>query len=188
MITKRDQDVFNFIEKFKAATTGQINQLFFSETSDRYCRKRLQYLYEQGYLKRIRSTISNDYAYYIKKKSYLQQIHHDLLRTQVYVTLKGLYKIIDWNNEMSIESIRPEAVAYIEDHKIIYPVFVEVHLSNSFNFNKYKDLLNSVDLKALFGLMPRVIICTDRKVLVPNIGLKFKVIGFDMTGLETLFK
>jgi hypothetical protein len=40
----------------------------------------------------------------------------------------------------------------------------------------------------MFGILPRVIICTDRQVTVPQIGIKFKVISFDMSGLDTLFK
>ena len=88
MITQRDQDILNFLEDFHAATTSQLQRLFFNGTSYRYSCKRLQYLYEQGFLKRMRSTISNEYAYYLKKPSMFQQIHHDLLRTELYVSIR----------------------------------------------------------------------------------------------------
>lgn len=188
MVTKRDQDVFNFLEKFHTVTSNQLHELFFKNTSYRYSRKRLQYLFEQGFIKRIRSTIDNSFAYYLEKKSLLQQIHHDLIRAEVYVNINRLYNILEWTNETTIDHIRPEAVTYIDNHGIVFPVFLEVHLSNQFDFDKYKSFVKNNDLKAMFGIMPRVIICTDRQVTVPNMGIRFKVIGLDMSGLNTLFK
>lgn len=170
---------------FHHAATSQINRLFFYSTSDRYCRKRLQYLYELGFLKRTRSTLGNDYAYYIDKKSLLDQVHHNLIRTELYIKMCKVFKVLEWHNEFSVGHIRPDAFCYIDNG---YPVFIEVHLSNNFNFDKYKEFAKH-DLLSMFGILPRVIICTDRQVTIPqNIGLKFKIIGFDMTGLETLFK
>lgn len=189
MITKRDQDILNFIEEFHIATSSQIQKLFFKNTSYRYSRKRLQYLFNQGFIKRTRSTINNDYAYYIgKKQSLLQQVHHDLIRAELYVALINTYEILEWNNEMVIENIRPDALTYIRNHGIVFPVFIEVHLSNRFDFDKYKDFIRDNDLRAVFGITPRVIICTDRQVTIPNIGIKFKVVGLDMSGVDTLFK
>jgi hypothetical protein len=188
MITKRDQDIYNFIEDFHAATASQLHALFFNNTSYRYSRKRLQYLSEEGFIKRTRSTINNDYAYYIKKYSLLQQLHHDLIRTELYTHLKQRYYLLEWNNEMTIANIRPDALTYINDHGIVFPVFVEIHLNNKFNFDKYKELIKNNDLRAMFGIMPRVVICTDRQVTVPNIGIKFKVVGLDMSGLDSIFK
>jgi hypothetical protein len=192
LITKRDQDIYNFLDKkenggigFHHASTSQINRLFFCGTSDRYCRKRLQYLYEIGYLKRTRSTLGNDFAYYIEKKSLLQQVHHDLIRTEIYTVLNSRYKILEWHNEFSIDHIRPDAFCYIDNG---YPVFIEVHLSNNFNFDKYIEFARQ-DLKVMFGVLPRVIICTDRQVTVPkDMYLKFKVVNFDMAGIDSLFK
>lgn len=106
----------------------------------------------------------------------------------MYVALTNTYEILEWNNETPIENIRPDALIYIQNHGIIFPVFVEVHLSNRFDFDKYKDFIRDNDLRAMFGIVPRVIICTDRQVSIPNIGIKFKLIGIDMSGIDTLFK
>lgn len=197
MITKREQDIYNFLdikenggEGFHIATSSQLHQLFFSQTTNRYSQKRLAYLVKQGFLKRRRSTIDNGYAYYIPgTTSLLQQVHHDLIRTELYLHIKEKYKVIEWNNECTIEHIRPDVVAFIEDHGIAFPVLVEIHLNNRFDFDKYKTLLKTTDLRAMFGLMPRVLICTDRQVTVPAGLLKYKIINFNtMAGLESLFK
>lgn len=186
MITKRDQDIINFLESFHIATTSQIHRLFFAGTSDRYTRKRLKHLFDKKLVKRDRSTINNDYAYYIERKPC--QVHHDLLRTEIYTQLKQQYNVLEWNNEYPVMNIRPDSFAYISDHGIPFPVFIEIHLNNKFNFDKYKELLENADLKAIYGIMPRVIIVTVQEIKVPNIGIKFKVINLDMKGLEAIFK
>lgn len=185
MITKRDQDIYNYLEDFHIATSKQLHRLFFSNTSERYSRKRLQYLTETGFIKQTKSTIDNCFAYYIKKPV---QIHHDLIRSELFVSMNEKYKILSWHNEMTVENIRPDAMAFIDDHGIEFPVFIEVHLSNKFDFDKYENLIKKTDLRALFGIMPRVVICTDRHVTVPKINLKFVIVGIDMQGLDSLFK
>jgi hypothetical protein len=193
MILKREQNSFNFLEEFHIATTSQIRRLFYYNTSDRYCRQRLYDLYRQGFLKRTRSTTSNEYAYYLDKRP--GQIHHDLIRVELYINLRQRYNVLDWQNESPVGHTRPDALAlvgsdfaFVEDNGIIFPIFVEIHLNNKFNFDKYKQLLKDIDLRGLYKVMPRVIICTDQQVTVPNIGIKFKTVGFDMKGLDSIFK
>ena len=176
MITQRDQDILNFIEDFHAATTSQLYRLFFQGTSYRYSCKRLQYLYEQGFLKRMRSTISNEYAYYLKKPSMLPQIHHDLIRAELYVNIKERYKLLEWNNEMSVANIRPDALAYIEYG---LPLMIEVHLSNRFNFDKYNQ-----DFIPLFGIQPRIIVVTDKKINPPD--SRYRIVKTDMQGIDKI--
>jgi len=176
MITRRDQDILNAIETFHVLTVSQIHRLFFHLVSPRYTRRRLKYLADQGYIKRTRSTIDNSYAYYIDKKSLLQQIHHDLIRAELYVTLKQRYDVLEWHNEYTIDHIRPDALAYIK-HGTVHPVLVEVHLSNQFNFDKYK-----MDFMPIFGVKPTIIICTDRHINIPSTQ-KFRIVGIDYTGV-----
>lgn len=176
MITRRDQDILNFIEDFHAATTSQLHRLFFQGTSYRYGCKRLQYLYEHGFLKRMRSTISNEYAYYFKKPSMLQQIHHDLIRAELYVNIKERYKLLEWNNETPVANIRPDALAYIEYG---LPLMIEVHLSNKFNFEKYRQ-----NFIPLFGIAPRIIIVTDKKINPPD--SRYRIVKTNMQGVEKI--
>lgn len=194
MLTRRDQDVLNFIEEFRVATSGQIHRLFFANKTRRYCQARLKYLLSNGYIKKINSTINNEFAYYLEKRS--GQVHHDLIRAELYSNIKLKYNLLDWSNEQPIKNIRPDATAYlsnnnfayIRDHGMVFPIFIEIHLSNKFNFEKYINLLKKTDLAALYGIMPRVIICTDRQVVISNIGIKFKVVGVDMSGLDSILK
>jgi hypothetical protein len=186
MIVKRDQTIINFLEDFRIANTGQLHRLFFPNTPVQYSSRRLKYLFDEGYIKRTRSTLTSGYAYYVGKKS--GQMHHDLIRVELFITLKQLYTITEWGNEATIGNIRPDAVAIIDDHGIKFPVFIEIHLNNRFDFDKYKELLKTTDLKALFGLMPRVLICTEQKLTLPNIGIKFKLVSIDMSGIDSIFK
>jgi hypothetical protein len=187
LITKRDQDIINFIEYFHIATTKQIYRLFFKDVDKRNCSQRLSELLKWKYIKQTVSTIDNCNAYYISQRP--SQLHHDLIRTELYSHIKNKYNLIQWENEKTIDNIRPDALCFINDHDIIFPLFIEVHLSNKFNFNKYLYLTKNNDLKAVFGLMPKVLLITDRQVTVPKgIGIKFKIVDLDMNGLESLFK
>jgi len=181
MITTRDQDIINFLESFHIATSNQLHRLYFPATSYQYSRQRLRYLSDNLYIKRTRSTIDNSYAYYTGYKPV--QLHHDLIRTELYTSIKSKYDLLEWHNEATVGNIRPDALCYANHSGIVFPVLVEVHLSNSFNFDKYK-----MDFRPLLGTQPRVIICTDRSVKLPVSAVKFKLIGLDMVGLDTLFK
>jgi hypothetical protein len=179
MITKKDQDILNFIEEFHIATSKQINSLFYNNV--RYCNERLKKLTDNGFIKVTRSTIDNCHAYYADKKPV--QIHHDLIRTELYTHIVKRYKVLEWHNEMAVGNIRPDALCYIVDHGVTFPVVVEIHLNNKFDFDKY-----NFDLKEYLGPFPRVIICTDREVKIPAMAVKFKVVGLDMEGLENIIK
>jgi hypothetical protein len=181
MITKRDQDILNFLEEFHIASSGQLHRLFFPKTSYQYSSWRLLYLSEQGHIKRTQNTIGNGYAYYADKKPV--QLHHDLIRTEVYTSIKSKYNVLEWQNEAPIEHIRPDALCYINHSGIVFPVLIEIHLSNGFDFDKYK-----MDFKPIFGTNPRVLICTDRDLKLPVSAIKYKLVGLDMSGLDTLFK
>jgi len=180
MITRRDQDIINFLEDFHIATSSQIHRLFFN-TSYQYSRERLYKLYQDGILKRTQSTIDNCYAYYIDRKPV--QIHHDLIRSELYTNIKTKSHLLEWVNEQPIENIRPDALCYIENAGIIFPTMIEIHLSNSFNVDKYR----GIDFLALFGVRPRLVICTDRQITVPAVkNLSIKIVGTDMSGLDRI--
>jgi hypothetical protein len=181
MITKKDQDVLNFLTDFHIGTCNQIHKLFYNLTSIQYTRKRLKYLYDNDYIKRARSTIDNSYAYYIDRKPV--QLHHDLIRAELYANIKSRYDLLEWTNEAPVSNIRPDALAYVKHVGIVFPLMIEIHLSNGFNFDKYK-----IDFKPIFGTNPRVIICTDREVKPPVYAVKFKIVGLDMSNLDSLLK
>jgi hypothetical protein len=192
IINTNEQNILNFISDFHIATSGQIYRLFFPGKY-RYCMKRLKTMQEEGFIKRTNSTIDNCFAYYTDKKPC--QLHHDLIRAELFTALNQRYKVISWHNEEPVKNIRPDATAllnsaftYINDHEIVFPVFIEIHLNNQFNFDKYKELLRTTNLREMYGGMPRVLICTDRELKLPILGIKFKIVGLDMSGIETLLK
>jgi hypothetical protein len=91
MITTLDQSVLNFLSDFHIATSGQICQLYYPGKYS-YCMKRLRGLNEDGFIKRMHSTINNCNAYYSDKKPV--QVHHDLIRSELYMALKTKYDVL----------------------------------------------------------------------------------------------
>jgi hypothetical protein len=184
MIMPRDQNIFNFLDDFHIATMKQIQRLFFNNTSYRFAADRIKYLCEHEHIKRIMSTIDKSYAYFTDKKPL--QVHHNLIRAELYSHLLNRYHVTGWRNEYTINDVRPDALCFIEHFGIEFPILVEIHLTNRFNFEKYKDK----DFKPYLGaIIPRVLICTDRQVTLPPYkSVKFKVVGVDMVGLENLLK
>jgi hypothetical protein len=175
------------------ATTKQIYKMFYP--SLRTAQADLSKLNKNGFIKQTRSTIDNCFAYYISQKPV--QIHHDLIRTELFINLRDKYQIVDWKNELPIFNIRPDATvhfkntyfSYINDNDIIFPLFIEIHLNNKFNFTKYQELVKNNDFKLLFKYAPRVLICTDRELKVPqNIGIRFRIVNYEtMQGLDSIF-
>lgn len=181
MITSKDQDLINLLDEFHIMTSNQIHRLLYPHTAIQYTRRRLKFLTDNGHIKRTRSTIDNSFAYYINQKPV--QVHHDLIRAELYTSMRQKYNILEWHNEQPIEHIRPDALCYVENAGIVFPVLSEIHLNKTFDFNKYK-----LDFKPIFGSNPRVIICTDRTLQMPRIGVKFVKVGLDMSGIDTLLK
>jgi hypothetical protein len=173
MITKRDQEILSFVEDFHIATSKQIHRLFFPQASIQYRCERLRYLCRENLLKRTRSTIDNCFAYYIRKPA---QIHHDLLRAELYVNIKEKYRLLEWHNEMPVGNVRPDALAYIEKG---LPLLIEIHLSNRFDFGKY-----NIDLLPLLGTQPRIVICTDKNLRATD--KRYRIVNTDMQGLDRL--
>lgn len=183
MIMPRDQTALNLLDDFHCATTAQIHRLIFPKTSYRFAASRIKYLYDAEYIKRTNSTIDKGYAYYTDKKPI--QLHHNLIRTELYSHMMGKYNIAGWKNEHTIEGVRPDAICFVEHSGIEFPIFIEIHITSKFDFEKYKDK----DFKLLGPVIPRCIICTDRQVTAPSYkNVKFKVVGIDMAGLDSILK
>jgi hypothetical protein len=191
MLMQRDQLIINGLEDFHVMTSKQITELYFPETSYRFAATRIKYMFEQKWIKQTVSTIDKCFAYYVENKP--AQIHHDLIRAEIYTKLQAVYQVIGWKNEQTILDIRPDAFALISDSGIEFPVMIEIHLSYTFDFNKYANK----DFSAYMGgKIPRVIICTDKTITLPSFkNVKFKAVGIEVTshglavnGLESIFK
>ncbi len=161
MITKRDLEVIKFIEQFKVARTSTIQELFFPSLL--VAQKRLKTITEHGFLKRDRAIINQEYFYYIKKP---RQLIHSILLTDFYREIHKLGLQIEYfDNEVTLEDIRPDGLLAYRYKDRAYISFIEVEISNKgLDIDKYKRLYATGIYKAYFPSFPMIIAITNQCV------------------------
>lgn len=187
ILQARDKKILEFIEKFKVATTSQIEKEFFikHKQSARLARRRLKKLYDAKLIKRERSHINYEYVYYFEKP---KQIRHQVLVVGFYQAVKKHGKIIEFTPEKGMGGIRPDAVCKIAKNNHLHLFCIEVELSNNgFNQDKYEQFYISREYKKWFPVFPKVIIVSDKKINVTPSKIKYIQISTDMEGIESIF-
>jgi len=154
MITRRDQDVIKILDRFKAAKTSTICELFYG--SYRVCTRRLSKLTQEGVIKRERDGWSSEYIYYIKRP---KQMRHSILLTDFYRELHKIADIKKFIPEPVFSNIRPDAVVgFVLGRSRL--ALVEVEISNKgFDRKKY----DAFDWTKYFPVEPELIVISDRK-------------------------
>ena len=80
LLTKRDDEIRDFLKEVSIADTSTINTLFFNE-SIRSCQRRLKQLTEYKFIKRMdRIYLNQEYLYYVNKIP--TQLEHKLIFSQ----------------------------------------------------------------------------------------------------------
>lgn len=167
-MTDRDLDILNFIQEVKLATTKNIQDLVFNDVSRTVASRRLNYLVDYDYLKRIRvKELNNAYMYYLDKKP--KHLVHELIGTSFYVALVNAgYDIIRFARNKKIGNCIADIVIITEFESKEKVFFVEVQ--RHFNHitkctDKYKSLYYSSDWKDIFSEFPTVVVISDLKYL-----------------------
>lgn len=88
-ITARDEQIKEFLAKFKYATTNQIHTLFFNGRTLRMAQERLKKLVGHKYIRRVSTGRDSPYCYTLTGK-YSAQLHHHLMIVDVYLYLKEI--------------------------------------------------------------------------------------------------
>lgn len=182
MVTAKDKEVLQFIEKFKVATTSTISELYYHNL--KWTQRRLKKLYDNKYLKRERDHFTSEYYYYIRKT---RQLRHDLLLTNFYREMNKIVDIELFEKEFTIENMRADGlIAYRHKNKG-YIAFVEVQIANiPLDVEKYESLYKSGKYKKYFPVFPLIYAITDKKI--PNTTLKVIRINEDMSNLREVLK
>lgn len=182
IVTARDIEVLNFIDKFKAARTDTIHEFFYP--SLRVAQRRLKLLYDNNYLKRDRDHFTSQYYYYIRKT---KQLRHDLLLTDFYREINKIVDIELFEKEFSIADIRADGlIAYRHKNKG-YIAFVEIQIANiPLNVEKYEKLYHSGKYKKYFPVFPLVYAITDQKI--PDTKIEIIKVNEDMSNLREVLK
>lgn len=182
IVTDKDKEVLQFLEKFKVATTDTISELFYHNL--KWTQRRLKKLYDNKYLKRERDHFTSQYMYYIRKP---KQLRHDLLLTDFYREMNRLTDIELFEKEFTIDNVRPDGLIAYRYKGKSYIACIEVQIANiALDVEKYEKLFKSGKYKKYFPVFPLVYAITDRKI--PATKIEVIRVNEDMSNLREVLK
>lgn len=171
VLTERDNQIIEFLNTYKCATTSTISDLFFNG-SRRPTTRRLKHLKEHGFIKSSQEFVSVEQIHYINKKP--TQLKHSCLCSKFVCMMKLNYNILKEKIEFKISNIRAD-ILLITDKPEIY--LVEICITKQFDLNKYINLKNSLEWKGYFPLFPKIIVVSDKPVKKSN---QIEIIHYDL--------
>ena len=171
ILTERDNNIIEFLTKYKCATTSTISNLFFNG-SRRPTTRRLKHLKEHGFIKSSQEYVSIEQVHYINKKP--TQLKHSCLCSEFACKMKLEKNILKEKTEFKIGNVRTDLLL-ITDHPKIY--LIEICNTKPFDLNKYIKLKKSMEWKKLFPTFPDIIVVSDKKVNKSN---ELNIIHYDL--------
>lgn len=182
IVTYRDKKALDFLEKFKAARTNTIQELFYP--SLRVAQHRLKLLYENKLLRRERDYFTSQYIYYIKKP---KQLRHDLLLTDFYCEMNKIVDIELFEKEVTIDDIRPDGLIAYRHKKKGFIACIEVQIANEpLDVEKYEKLYRSGRYKKYFPVFPLIYVISNKNI--PKTELKVIKVYEDISNLREILK
>lgn len=191
MITDRDIQILNFLDKVRLATKEQIHELFFNSVSDKVTYRRLNKLSEEDFIKRSYYNLGknkNVYVYYLDKKPSKKLIKHDLYITDLIAYLIKLqYEIVEFEKSPVVGRVIPDAYIKIRKEGRSKNLLLEVQLSNNDCLSKYYNFKDEVLENTNWNIMPRLLILSDLNIKrIDLIDIKTIYSDLDMKGLGEL--
>lgn len=156
ILTERDNQIIDFLNQYKCATTSTISDLFFNG-SRRPTTRRLKHLKEHGFIKSSQEFVSVEQVHYINKKP--SQLKHSCICSQFVSKMKLENNIIKEKIEFKIGNVRAD-ILLITDTPKIY--LIEVCNTKPFDLNKYIKLKRSMVWKDVFPVFPDIIVISDK--------------------------
>src|SRR5699024_9020030 len=125
LLTKRDDEIRDFLKEVSIADTSTINTLFFNG-SIRSCQRRLKQLTEYKFIKRLdRFYLNQEYLYYVNKMP--TQLEHKLIFSQFLGKLKELgADIIKYRPTFKVCNIIPDGFVAFTYNNRNYITLVEI--------------------------------------------------------------
>lgn len=179
MITERDIEAVEFIDKFRAVTADTLTKFIFGNI--KVARRRLKYLTDLKLIKRVQLK-DGRYAYYTKK---IEHFKHSLAISEFYRELTDKFEVLHFEYQPDYGSIIPDAsFIFVEQGKQKIGM-LEVELSNNgLNTKKYVDFFSDDKYKKYISAKPSVIYVVGKKSIKPVEGLNFVIWG-DFTSKST---
>ncbi|WP_097025435.1 hypothetical protein [Clostridium peptidivorans] len=161
MMTDRDNNIIQFIDKFDGITINQCAKLFFNNANygKDLARKRLKKLSDNNVLKYEDDWVTNQRVYFIKKKPsshsiMLLNFYSELIETGV--------EIIEFQKEYKIDNIcRPDGFIVFQYHNKGKMAFIEIDMSHKTDLSKYEKLYDTELFQREYNTFPEVIIISS---------------------------
>lgn len=195
MITDRDRNIFNHIERFNFATIEHIQKCFFREQKYGYdvARRRLNLLVKHEYLKCSRNYATNQNIYYIDATYKKPSLHAILLMNYYSELVFNGGNVVQFEKEKEIAGgkVRTDGFCIFEFNGYKYYQVIEVHVShNKLNLNKYEDLEVKNDLLQICnGILPNLVLIDDvmRKSVADIKDMDIVHLDFTLEGFPKVF-
>ena len=159
-LTKRDNDLLIWVEKYKAITINQAKSIFF----DRVCesvRRRISILEDNGFITSYNRRYNNEKVYCIERKL----SDHDLFVFDFIKFLKDReckIRNIKIQPRYLNDGLRPDAFIEFQYENDVYFILLEIdytHYTSNMKMQLYEMLYNRQELqKECYGTFPIVII------------------------------
>lgn len=160
VLTKRDNEIIEFLKEYKCATSSSIANLFFNG-SIRPCNRRLQYLRENNLIKSSQEHISLEKVHYLNKLP--KQLKHT---TIVSNFISKLYcediEILKVKLEYKIGNIRSDILVICKIKGKLKIFSVEVCNTKGLDLNKYIRLKESGIYKDILPVFPTIISISNK--------------------------
>lgn len=184
LLTKRDDEIRDFLKEVSIADTSTINTLFFNN-SLRSCQRRLKQLTDYKYIKRLdRVYLNQEYLYYVSKIP--QQLEHKLIFSQFLGKLKSLgAEIIKYRATFKVAGIIPDGFIAFTYNNRNYITLVEIERTKDFNIDKYLDAINTEEFKRTFPVIPFITVISN-KIVGPSNKLDIVNVKLDFSNIENI--
>jgi len=145
-MTDRDYQVVEFIDKLPCYS-DTIQQMFYP--SQRVANRRLAFMYDYLYLRRVRHGANDKYFYFTKREpNFKTHLHYDVMaRTYNWIVNNG-YLVHSFDVQKQFGNLRPDLLMNIERNGKKGVLAVEVELSNN-NVSKKIEKYEHSELRKL---------------------------------------
>lgn len=184
-LTKRDDEIIEFIKSVSVADTTTLNELFFNN-STRSCQRRMKLLTDAKLVKRLeRKYLNQEYIYYVSRMP--KQLDHKLLFSQLVGKMHSIgAEIIKIKCPLCISNIIVDGFVVYKLDDRVRMALVEIERTKEFDKDKYIEVVKSKEFQDMFPVKPLVIVVSDNKPVDMDL---FKIINVktDFSDINNIF-
>lgn len=166
ILTNRDNEIIDFLTKYKCATTSTISDIFFNG-SKRPCTRRLKHLREHHFINSSQEYVALEQVHYIGTKP--TQLKHTCLVASIVSKLYSPeIEIIRAIPEYKIGNVRADLllVLKVNGNNRIY--MVEACNTKNFDLGKYHKLYTQGAWKGVLPIFPTILVVSDKEIKTSN--------------------